>query len=98
MMNLPFAVSVLAKAALNKAQPVNYPQYIFEILSHAGLCYARIEPEKLSDELPKLKLLLTVGEQEFDGTLKQKLAEWIRAGGAWLSIGGVCGMGDVLGV
>jgi peptidoglycan/xylan/chitin deacetylase (PgdA/CDA1 family) len=43
-------------------------------------------------------MLVTVGDQEFSPELKQKLTEWTNAGGAWLSIGGVCGMNDLLGV
>src|SRR5437762_4976569 len=97
-MSLPLGVCVLTRPPENKAQPVNYADHIFEILAHAGLCYVRMEPDKLIDELPNLRLLVTVGEQEFDPALKQKLAEWVRAGNGWLSLGGVCGMSDVLGV
>ena len=85
--------------ALNRAQPVNYPEYMFEILAHAGLCFARVEPANLREELSKLKILLTVGEQEFDDALKQALGDWVRSRrGAWLSVGGVCGMSELLGV
>jgi hypothetical protein len=34
----PLGVCVLPKPGINRAQPVNYPNYIFEILDHAGVC------------------------------------------------------------
>ena len=97
LLPLPWAFACLPNPR-STAQPVNYPDYIFEILTHAGLCYARVKPEQLLEALPTLKILVTIGEQEFDAPLKLKLTDWVRAGNAWLSIGGVCGMGELLGV
>src|SRR5438874_1599583 len=94
--NLPLGVCVFARAPENKAQPVNYPEYIFEILSHSGLCFARVAPENLLEILPRLKILVTVGEQALGEALAQQLAAWVRAGGGWLSVGGVCGMSSML--
>jgi peptidoglycan/xylan/chitin deacetylase (PgdA/CDA1 family) len=96
--NIPLGVCLLARPPQNKAQPVNYPAYIFEILSHAGLCYARIEQQDLINSLEHLRILVTVGEAELGGELAQRLAAWVKAGGAWLSVGGVCGMSETLGV
>jgi hypothetical protein len=96
--SIPIGVCVLPKPPINRAQPVNYPDYIHEILNHAGLCYARIEFAQLLSQLPTLKLLVTVGEAAFDAALQPALSEWVKAGGAWVSIGGVCEMGQLLGV
>jgi hypothetical protein len=96
--SIPIGVCVLPKAPINRAQPVNYPNYIHEILSHAGLCYAKVEFAQLPERLPNLRLLVTVGETPFEGALQSALTEWVKAGGAWVSIGGVCEMGAVLGV
>lgn len=77
---------------------VAYPQYVFEILDHAGLCYERVAPADLAARLPQIRLLLTVGESDPPPALHEQLTEWVRAGGAWISVGGVCGLGDLLGV
>jgi hypothetical protein len=96
--SVPLGICVLNAPAENKAQPVNYAQYILEILAHAGLCHERIDPRQLGQALSHLKILVTVGEQDLGLDLSQQLAAWVRNGGAWLSVGGVCGMQSVLGV
>jgi hypothetical protein len=77
---------------------VSYPQYVHEILGHAGLCYERIAPGELAGSLPHLRVLVTLGESELPAGLRDALAAWLKDGGAWISIGGVCGMGDAFAV
>ena len=72
--------------------------YVHEILGHAGLCYEQIAPEALAERLPGLRILLTVGETEPPPALKEQLAAWVEAGGAWISVGGACGLAQLLGV
>ena len=77
---------------------VAYGHYVHEILGHAGLCYEPVAPDALAACLPGLRLLLTVGESEPPAALKEQLAAWVTAGGAWISIGGVCGLAELFGV
>ena len=84
-----------------RATPVGSPStadYIEEILGHAGVCYDRIEPDDLSVRLPRLRLLLTVGEATLGEAQRQSLAQWVAEGGAWLSLAGLCGLEATLGV
>ena len=75
-----------------------YGHYVHEILGHAGLCYEQIAPEALAQRLPGLRILLTVGKTEPPPALKEQLAAWVEAGGAWISVGGVCGLARLFGV
>lgn len=75
-----------------------YGHYVHEILGHAGLGYERLPPEDLPARLPGLRILLTVGETEPPPALREQLAAWVKAGGAWISIGGVCGLAQLFGV
>src|SRR3954469_14725006 len=94
----PLGVCVLPLPAKNAARPVNYPEYVHEVLAHAGVCYARIELTTLSESLSHgLRVLLTVGEHPLDPSTQKHLAAWVTNGGRWLSIGGVCGMRELLG-
>ncbi|MBM4460922.1 MAG: hypothetical protein FJ011_24700 [Chloroflexi bacterium] len=77
---------------------VTYGRYLHEILGHAGLCYEQIAPEALAERLPGLRILLTVGETEPPLALQEQLAVWVAAGGAWISVGGVCGLAELFGV
>src|SRR5438046_1297288 len=95
---LPLAVCVLPEQAPNKARSVSYPNYVFEVLEHAGVAHRRVAVDELRQQLAGMRVLLTVGEFEFDATLKQKLTEWLQGGGCWLSIAGICGMSEALGV
>lgn len=75
-----------------------YSSYIHEILGHYGLCYETVAWDDLPERLSRLRLLVTVGEHRFPDSLKTALTEWVtQGGGAWLSIGGLCGMGELLG-
>jgi peptidoglycan/xylan/chitin deacetylase (PgdA/CDA1 family) len=84
----------------NAPRTVRYGNYIHEILCHAGLCYETLTLRDLGAALEAgsgMKLLLTVGEWPFPADLKAQLEVWVRGGGAWLSIGGLCGMEELLG-
>jgi hypothetical protein len=95
---LPIGVCVLPEKGPNTARTVTYPNYIFEILNHAGIFHQRVESEQIEHSLQQLKLLVTIGEADFGASLQSKLAQWIEAGGAWLAIAGTCGLDDLLGV
>jgi len=94
----PFSVCVFPEPGLNAARTVSYPTYIHEILKHAGLCYSSIDIDDISDSLDDVKLLLTIGEYELPDETADRLRSWIQDGGAWVSVGGVCGLADIFGV
>ena len=93
---MPVGLCVLPQVE-NRGRSVSYPAYMHEILSHAGLCYTGIDYENLQENLACVEILITVGETEFSDDLKKKLASWVKEGGAWISVAGVCGMSDLLG-
>src|SRR5438128_702461 len=95
--SVPLGVCVLAEVAANKARTVSYPNYVFEILGHAGVFHTKLTVDELESRLDGLRVLVTVGEMELSESLRKKLGDWVRAGGAWLSVGGLCGMENVLG-
>jgi hypothetical protein len=102
-MNDPFnnstlGVCVFPEPAANRGRTVNYPGYIHELLAHAGVCYETIGHDDWSEKLPGLKVLVTVGDRALDARAETNLRRWIAAGGMWLSISGLCGLEDVLGV
>ncbi len=94
---LALGVCALPERGLNLSRSVQYPQYIFEILEHAGLFHERLAFDRLEHELDGIRILVTVGETGLSEALKSKLADWIAKGGAWISVGGACGMEDALG-
>src|SRR5688572_20785614 len=94
----PLGVCVLHDGPPNRARTVNYGAYAWEIIKHAGVCHTRVDAGKLAAQLPNLRLLLTVGYAEFAPELKKQLAEWVHDGGAWVAVGGTCGMDELLGV
>jgi peptidoglycan/xylan/chitin deacetylase (PgdA/CDA1 family) len=75
-----------------------YGHYVHEILGHAGLGYEHVAQAALAERLPGLRILLTVGETEPPPALREQLADWVEAGGAWISIGGACGLAALFGV
>jgi len=95
---LPLAVCVLPPPPPNAARAVSYGDYIHEVLGHAGFCYGSVEPESLESALPGLRILVTVGEAALPDGAREALRAWVIAGGAWLAIGGTCGLPDLLGV
>ena len=94
----PVGVCALPPPPRNGARTVAYPEYVHEILGHAGLCYSALGCEDIADALPRLRVLVTVGEAAFDEDLKQRLRNWVANGGAWLSVGGTCGVPELFGV
>ncbi|MCC6165668.1 MAG: hypothetical protein IT329_00435, partial [Caldilineaceae bacterium] len=94
----PLGICILPEPRPNAARTVSYPQYMHEILRHAGLCYAEIEAEDLAAALSGLRLLLTVGDTDLPADLKVRLATWVEGGGCWLAVGGTGGAADLFGV
>lgn len=95
---MPIGVCVLPEPLPNRARTTNYPAYVHEILGHAGVCYASVPFEELDARLDELKVLVTVGEVEFPAELRGQITNWVKAGGVWLSLSGVCGMAELFGV
>jgi len=93
----PLGVCVLPAPPRNAPRPVRHEAYIHELLGHSGICYEAVAYEELPARLDRLRLLVTVGETPFPAELQTAVTAWVGAGGAWLSIGGVCGMGELLG-
>ena len=94
----PLGVCVLTEPEPNAPRTVAYPGYVHEILGHAGLCYATIEQDALVGRLPTLRLLVTIGETDLPAETRGALKAWVKGGGAWLAVGGVCGLPDIFGV
>src|SRR5579872_6039676 len=94
----PLGVCVLPSPGRNAARTVCYPHYVHEILTHAGVCYAPLTLEELPERLSDLRLLLTVGESTLPAGLGERLQSWVEEGGAWIAVGGVCGLPELFGV
>lgn len=94
----PLAVCVFSSPAANASRLVSYPAYIQEILQHAGICFEALDVEHLASRLAEFSLLLTVGEVELPVDVRDQVVKWVSAGGGWISIAGVCGLSDLLGV
>ncbi|MBN1900892.1 hypothetical protein JW926_06145 [Candidatus Sumerlaeota bacterium] len=94
----PLGFCLLPEKSRHTGRSVVYPHYMREILSHAGICYETIPFENLLKKISSLRILLTVGETDLSEKLKTALTNFINSGGAWISIGGACGMSDLLGV
>ena len=94
----PVGVCFPTDRALNRARTISYAPYIKEILSHAGVCYANVAPDQLATTLPRLRILVTVFDRDFNDETKKAIRDWVTAGGVWIAIGGTCGLGDLLGV
>src|SRR5687768_13349692 len=95
---LPLGVCVFSEAGPNRARTSSYGGYAWEILSHAGIFHSEVEAKELESKLAGLKVLVTVGEADLPESTRSKLSEWVNGGGAWLCVGGLCGMESLLGV
>jgi hypothetical protein len=93
--SLPLGVCVLPERSENAPRCGAQPGYIHEILAHAGLCYQTIAYTDLVELLPALRVLVTVGETTLEEEMRSLLQDWIHRGGAWLSLGGVCGLTEL---
>jgi peptidoglycan/xylan/chitin deacetylase (PgdA/CDA1 family) len=95
--HFPLGVCVFPEPDLNRPRSVQYPNYVYEILDHAGVCYTKIDVSQLAARLDSVDILLTIGERSLDSATQAKLRNHIARGGGWISIGGICGLDDVLG-
>ncbi|MDW8289331.1 MAG: hypothetical protein RMM06_01295 [Armatimonadota bacterium] len=94
----PLGVCVLPPRPRHAARTVSYGHYILEILAHAGVCYQATPPEELETALPRLRLLVTVGDTPLSDSARDALSRWIEQGGCWLAVGGTAGAAALLGV
>lgn len=94
----PLGICVLPEPGKNTGRTAAHPDHIHEILAHAGICCADVPFDGLAGALSGLSILVTVGEKEFPEELKTTFREWVSSGGTWISIAGVCGLSDLLGV
>ncbi|MBV9467686.1 MAG: hypothetical protein JOZ57_00400, partial [Abitibacteriaceae bacterium] len=97
ILSLP-GVCVFPERPENAARGVAYPHYIYQVLTHAGVAYCKVEPDDLGNSLAELSLLVTIGEASLSSELQDSLRDWVHSGGAWLSIAGLCGLEDLFGV
>jgi hypothetical protein len=93
----PLIVCVFDEPVPNASRTVTYPHYIFEILDHAGLFYQRVHLSELPGLLRFPAVLLTVGDTKVTPEAANHLAKWVESGGAWISIGGLCGCDELFG-
>lgn len=96
--SLALGVCVLPEQPENSPRCGAHPHYIHEILGHAGLCYQTISPADLLERLPTLRVLVTVGEATFEEESRARLQDWVNRGGAWFSLGGLCGLNELWGL
>lgn len=96
--SLPLGLCILPSPPPNAARCVAHAAYMREILAHAGLCRRDVAVEELPDALPGLRLLVTVGDTALPEPAREALRTWVTEGGAWLAVGGTCGLPDLLGV
>ena len=96
--SIPVGVCICNEATVGHTRVSADGRYIYEILSHAGLCYRPISPQELHEALPEIGILITVGSQQLAGSEIESLRRWLEAGGAWLSIAGTCAAESLLGV
>jgi hypothetical protein len=97
-LSTPLGVCIFPSPRINAARTVSYPRYLHEILHHAGLCYSEIGLENLGEQLPALRLLLTVGDVLISAALAAQLHSWVEGGGRWIAIAGTAGQPDLFGV
>jgi len=95
---LPLGVCVFPPPRRNVARTAQYGDYVHEILGHAGLAYASVPAAELGERLGDVRLLVTVGEGALPDDMASRLEAWLRRGGAWIAIAGVCGRPDLFGV
>ena len=95
---LPLGVLACDEPMANAARTVQYSDYIHEIFAHAGVACTKLDQATLPDALPALSVLVTVGEGVFPAETRAALLAWVQAGGAWIALGGICGLGEALGL
>lgn len=95
---LPVSVCVLPPSPKHTPRTVTYPHCLLQEMKSLGLCCGEVPLEEVEQALPGLRVLVTIGECALPEGLLAQLRTWVRGGGAWLSIGGVCGAPDLFGV
>lgn len=94
----PVGVCSLPEPGPHVGRTCEYPDYVHEILQHAGLGYSRVEAAQLATSLPSLRILVTVGSPDLPPEVRTALDAWITQGGTWISVGSVGGVPDWFGV
>lgn len=94
----PLGVCVLPPRPRNAARTVSYGQYLHEILVHAGMCYQTLPPDEIEQNLPSLRVLVTVGDTPLPDGVRDTMARWVEEGGTWLAVGGTAGAPALFGV
>lgn len=94
----PLGVCVLPDRIPNRARTVQYAGYVLEVLEHAGVCHTRVAADQLVVRLGRLRMLLTVYDQPLADDVRAALQTWVERGGAWIAVGGTCGMPELFGV
>jgi hypothetical protein len=95
---IPVGVCVFTPAKKNASRTTAYPNYVHEILAHAGLCFMHLAEQDLVSRLPHVGVLVTVGEPDVDWAGSEAITQWVAGGGCWISVAGVCGLAGTLGV
>jgi len=94
----PVGVCVLPRPGANASRSTSYPDYIFEIMDASGVYYTAEDFQTLPERLGSLGVLITVGETQLNEELAGQLNDWVNAGGAWISVAGICGQTELFGV
>jgi len=59
----PLGVCVLPERGINLARTVTYPNYVFEVLEHAGVFHQPLELNELAGgALDRMRILVTMGD------------------------------------
>lgn len=95
---LPLGVCVLPSSRRNTPNNVSYAHYIHEILRHFGVYYHTVGVETLASDLPRLRMLLTVGDTPLPDSARHVLERWVQQGGMWLAVGSPAGAPELFGV
>ena len=64
MNSFPLVVCVFPTVGQNRARTVSYPEYLDEVLRHAGVFHQRVGLAQLEGALESARILLTIGEAE----------------------------------
>lgn len=94
----PIGVCILPQPPPNMARTLTYPRVALDTLVHYGIPHAEVPPDSLSDALPFLKVLVTLGNDALPKAVGKTLCDWVEAGGVWIGVGGVAAMPAMFGV
>jgi hypothetical protein len=82
----------------NRGSSVRHPEYLREILEHAGLFFEEVPREQLIARAGEFTLLLIAGDAGLSAEDVAALEGWVRAGGALVGIGSTSGAEALFGV